>query len=203
MAYVYGELEGDALREVEDSLEPPECRQELWVVQATLARARAGLDALDSSPPPRVRLALIDAARATIERNEREARARIVRRRWTYRALHWALPAVVIMGALALLLLSREEATDARPVQTSERAAPSAPHSAPPAAEPARDDARSSRAPDAQVRAAQELLDAHRVEDAARAYLALLEQYPSDPRAASWRARLATTRADLTPEAAP
>ncbi|MDB4973785.1 MAG: hypothetical protein JWN48_2126 [Myxococcaceae bacterium] len=61
--YLYGQLEGEALREFERCLAESEaCRSELATLQDTLTRTRSELRRDPEAPPPRVRAAVLAAA---------------------------------------------------------------------------------------------------------------------------------------------
>lgn len=91
-----------------------------------------------------------------------------------------------------------ERAAEKKTVSAERPAA--APASSAPAQvqEGAREDAAPSRAPDALVARAKEHADARRWADAAIAYRELLQRFPKDPRAASWRSELSRVARELS-----
>ena len=121
--YLYGELEGEDLREFEACLfASAECRRELAALQGTLRTARAEL-ARDQSevPPARVRTAVLAAA-AEAERVREPSRAAApvtvsapvsVRKEhagtwWSWLRTPWLVPTLGVAAAVAIIVLSKE-----------------------------------------------------------------------------------------------
>lgn len=131
MGYVYGELEGESLREFEDSLRASEqYRSELAAVQETLRLSREGLGALrarDEAPPTRVsRLVLAAAAEASGEparaqgvqaappeaaqprRAQSRDRERETSSFWSFLRTPWLLPTLGVAAAVSVVVLHKQ-----------------------------------------------------------------------------------------------
>jgi anti-sigma factor RsiW len=150
--YLYGELEGDALRAFEAKLaESAECRRELEALQETLTLAREGLRVqADEEPPARVRDAVLRAAAQPAKGEQASANAPAAQHAtaeggfWAWLRAPWLLPTLGVCAAVAVVVLGRrietpqtERAADPRRDQGV--AAPAAAHGGPPAGSKAGD----------------------------------------------------------------
>ena len=126
--YLYGELEGDSLREFEASLRASElCRRELEAMKETLRISREGvpsLRALDDAPPSRVNSAIMAAAAAQAREllaepgavrsraDEPRAEAGAPRRGgapslWSWLRTPWLLPTLGVAAAVSIVVLHK------------------------------------------------------------------------------------------------
>jgi TolA-binding protein len=127
VGYLYGELEGESLREFEASLQASEdYRRELTSMQETLRVSRAGLGALrerDHAPPSRVSSAVLAAAAAQVRELAAEVGPRVgqplakARRGatrsdapeassfWSFLRTPWLLPTLGVAAAVSVVVL--------------------------------------------------------------------------------------------------
>ena len=113
--YLYGELDGEALREFEACLvESAACRSELAALQSTLRTARAGLTPVDREvPPARVRTAVLAAAaEAQRARSPAALPVRALNEHlaawWSWLRTPWLVPTIGVAAAVAVVVLGRE-----------------------------------------------------------------------------------------------
>jgi hypothetical protein len=153
--YLYGELPAGARAAFEQHLAGCDsCRAEVGSLQGTLQQARAAVKMTDEAPPARVRVAVLEAARAAAGAVPMAARVAPVRARtastegpgfWEWLRRPWLLPLAGAAAAVAIFVVAREQITKptlveqvpiARSVEPSPSNEPSS-HAAPAAPSPA------------------------------------------------------------------
>lgn len=123
VSYLYGELQGEALRSFEAQLAASEsARRELAALQRTLHLTRAARADLLEEPPARGREALLRAAAAGVREDPpaRGSNEQTVRR--LVRPLRWLAPTLAVAAAALLLVVKRGEDAGEHPLRRPEPA---------------------------------------------------------------------------------